>query len=162
MQIYKDIYEDDNEDSDFTDVFNNNNNDYYEGENYGERKYERKTALFLAVEKKNPEIVENESIDPNKINIIRDQNLQETFGNDDYYSITELYYAIDDEPYNYDPSYAGSNVEIIKLWLTNEKIDPNIINYIKKRDYEGGDCFIKKETAFFSAIKKKEVFMLSD
>ena len=47
MCLYKSIYEDDNENIDSTDAFDDKA-DYYTEENYGERKYEKKTALFLA------------------------------------------------------------------------------------------------------------------
>ena len=44
---------------------------------------------------------------------------------------------------------------MIKLLLSNEKTDVNIINYLNKRCYEGGDCFIKNETALFAAVENE-------
>ena len=110
------------------------------------------TAHFLAVEKKNVEIVkillENDKLDINKFSnkYLKKDGKKEEYGKIEEYEKTALYLAVEKQ-----------NAEIIRLLIDNDKIDLNIVNrnyksYVEKTfGYEDESRY----TAFYAAVAEK-------
>ncbi len=127
----------------------------------------KKTALYLAVENENIEIVKillsHKDVD---VNILNESNAEYTRGrSDEYFSYTDyktknkkrtaLYLAVLKE-----------NTEIIKLLLENKRIDVNVINTSTfDTAWDKGDVYFteykKERTALYLAVQKRNIEIIN-